>query len=99
MNYVYFADNLRVLTSLADDSVDLIYVDPPFNTGKYQKNIQIKVKQSPNGDRKGFQGQLYETVRLGSKGYKDQFGDEFLAFLEPRLREAYRSVTLKGVAF
>ena len=36
MRKVIFADNLEVLTSLPDGEVDLIYVDPPFNTGRTQ---------------------------------------------------------------
>ncbi|MEP7357010.1 MAG: site-specific DNA-methyltransferase, partial [Anaerolineales bacterium] len=99
MNYVYFGDNLHVLAGLDSESVDLIYVDPPFNTGKYQKNTQIRVRQSANGDRKGFQGQLYETIKLSSKEYKDQFGDEFISFLEPRLKEAYRTLTKHGALY
>ena len=33
---IVLADNLAVLAGVADDSVDLIYVDPPFNTGRRQ---------------------------------------------------------------
>jgi len=34
MNTLYFGDNLEVLQeSIADRSVDLVYLDPPFNSG------------------------------------------------------------------
>ena len=30
---VVLADNLEVMRSLESESIDLIYIDPPFNTG------------------------------------------------------------------
>ena len=36
MNQIFFGDNLPILKSLPDESIDLIYIDPPFNTGKVQ---------------------------------------------------------------
>ena len=94
-NRVYFGDNLPVLQSLPDSSVDLIYIDPPFNTGKTQARTQIRTEQSENGDRTGFGGRRYETVKIGSKGYADIF-DDYLSFLEPRLNEAYRLLKPAG---
>lgn len=95
---VYFGDNLPILASLPDASVDLIYIDPPFNTGKMQRRTQIATIRDPDGDRIGFQGQRYRTVRLGSQEYADIF-DDYLAFLEPRLREAYRVLKANGSLF
>ena len=34
MGRIVLADNLAVLATLPDGSIDLIYVDPPFNTGR-----------------------------------------------------------------
>ena len=34
MNQLYYNDNLDVLESFSDNSIDLVYADPPFNTGK-----------------------------------------------------------------
>ncbi|MCP4139403.1 MAG: site-specific DNA-methyltransferase [Chloroflexi bacterium] len=76
MNQIFFGDNLPILKSLPDESVDLIYIDPPFNTGKVQKLTQVKTLQSEDGDRVGFQGKKYETVALGTKAYKDSFSGE-----------------------
>jgi site-specific DNA-methyltransferase (adenine-specific) len=95
---IYFSDNLPVLQSLDSSSIDLIYIDPPFNTGKVQGRTQIKTTRSENGDRVGFQGQRYETLRVGTKSYSDLF-DDYLAFLEPRLREAYRLLTPNGTLY
>jgi site-specific DNA-methyltransferase (adenine-specific) len=94
-NRVYFGDNLPVLKSLPDASIDLIYIDPPFNTGKTQARTQIRTERSENGDRTGFGGRRYETVKIGSKGYADIF-DDYLSFLEPRLDEAYRLLKPTG---
>ncbi len=94
-NRIYLGDNLPILQSLPSESVDLIYIDPPFNTGKTQVRTQIRTERSELGDRVGFQGQRYQTVKLGSKGYVDVF-DDFLAFLAPRLEQAYRLLTLQG---
>jgi site-specific DNA-methyltransferase (adenine-specific) len=96
INHIYLGDNLPILESLAPSSIDLIYIDPPFNTGKAQKHTQLKTVHSENGgDRTGFSGKRYETVRGATRGYADSFGD-YLAFLEPRLREAYRVLTPHG---
>jgi site-specific DNA-methyltransferase (adenine-specific) len=92
---IYFGDNLPILQSLPSESIDLIYIDPPFNTGKTQTRTQIRTEQNENGDRVGFQGRRYETLHVGSKAYTDIF-DDFLAFLEPRLVEAYRLLKPHG---
>jgi site-specific DNA-methyltransferase (adenine-specific) len=96
MNYIYFDDNLNVLKATPDDVVDLIYIDPPFNTGKSQSRTRISVRQAADGDRRGFQGRLYETIRLGTCSYDDRLGDQFLSFIEPRLREAHRVLAPHG---
>ncbi|MBI5830038.1 MAG: site-specific DNA-methyltransferase [Chloroflexi bacterium] len=95
MNKVYFGDNLPILQSLPSESVELIYIDPPFNTGKRQTRTQLKTVRDAAGDRTGFNGQRYKTTALGSRAYADRF-DDYLAFLEPRLREARRLLTANG---
>jgi site-specific DNA-methyltransferase (adenine-specific) len=94
-NKIYFGDNLAILQTLPSESIDLIYIDPPFNTGKAQSRKQIKTVADENGDRVGFQGRSYRTIELGQKAYLDQF-DDYLGFLEPRLREAYRLLKPHG---
>ena len=94
-NKIYFGDNLSIMESIESGTVDLIYIDPPFNTGKVQQRTQIKTVRSENGDRVGFQGQRYETIKIGTKSYADLF-DDYLLFLEPRLQEAYRILTPNG---
>src|SRR3990172_9544005 len=92
---VIFGDNLPVLRSIPDASVNLIYIDPPFNTGKKQARQRLHTVRSKNGDRKGFKGQSYSTTVLGSRAFSDQF-DDYLAFLEPRLIEAHRVLSADG---
>ncbi len=92
---VYHADNLTVLRSIPDESIDLIYIDPPFNTGKQQTRKHLKTELSETGDRTGFQGKRYQTIQLGSRSYTDVY-DDYLAFLEPRLQEAYRILKQHG---
>jgi len=96
MNRIYFGDNLPILKTMPDESVDLIYIDPPFNTGKTQKRTTIKTVQSENGRRKGFQGKNYETTELGTKSYTDSFDNYIDGFLRPRLKEAYRILKSDG---
>ena len=99
---IIFGDNLPVLQSLPQGSVELIYIDPPFTTGKLQKRTRIQVNRvangengQENGDRTGFAGRRYQTTSLGEQAYADQFED-YLAFLEPRLREAHRLLQPNG---
>jgi site-specific DNA-methyltransferase (adenine-specific) len=97
-NKIYFGDNLPILKELPDKSINLIYIDPPFNTGKQQTRKQIKTIRSEKGDRTGFQGNRYDTISIGKQGYLDSF-DDYLAFLEPRLWEAHRILKPNGSLF
>jgi site-specific DNA-methyltransferase (adenine-specific) len=98
MNKIYLADNLPVLKSFPDGFVDLIYIDPPFNTGKKQSRTQIQTIQHQEGDRTGFTGRRYKTIALGTRAYVDIF-DDYIAFLEPRLTEAYRVLSPTGTLY
>ncbi len=85
-NKIIFGDNLPVLKDLPSESVDLIYIDPPFNTGKTIPQTD-QVEKDENGDRVGFGGNRYQTEVIGERAYRDYF-DDYLGFLEPRLLEA-----------
>lgn len=95
---VVHGDNLDVLRAMPSSSVNLAYLDPPFNTGKSQVRRHIRTTASENGDRIGFQGRSYLTEILGSQAYADQF-DDYLAFLEPRLRELHRVLADDGALY
>lgn len=94
-NKIYLGENLDVLKRLPEQSVDLIYIDPPFNTGKSQARQQISVEKDENGDRIGFGGNRYQTTVIGERAYRDYF-DDYLGFLEPRLLAAYRVLKPNG---
>ena len=82
---IRFGDNLELLKQIESESIDLIYIDPPFNTGKTQRRTSIRTFQSEEGDRIGFQGKHYQTETIGEKSYNDTF-DNFIDFLEPRMQ-------------
>lgn len=98
MNRVVFGDNLPFLRSLPASSIPLIYIDPPFNTGKSQARAQLQTRRSETGDRVGFKGQRYQTIQIAVRSFGDQF-DDFLAFIEPRLIEAYRILSADGALY
>jgi len=95
MNCIYYGDNLPLLQAMESQSIDLIYIDPPFNTGKSQRRTALKTEATHSGDRTGFGGRRYRTISLGTRQYNDVF-DDYLAFLEPRLVEAYRVLSERG---
>jgi site-specific DNA-methyltransferase (adenine-specific) len=95
-NRIYFGDNLPILKKLPNESIDLIYIDPPFNTKKKQKRTTIKTVRDINGDRKGFKGQTYRTIELGTKAYEDNYDSYLDGFLRPRLEEAHRVLRSHG---
>jgi len=94
-NTIYFGDNLPILQSLPSGSVDLIYIDPPFNSKKQQSRTQIRTVRDPNGDRVGFNETTYKTEEVGTKNYSDIF-DDYEGFIRPRLEEAHRLLTPTG---
>jgi len=97
-NVVYLGDNLDVMRGLSSGSVPLIYADPPFNTGKVQRRTTLRTTRSANGDRTGFGGRRYASVKAGSVEFGDLF-DDYLAFLEPRLREMHRLLAPDGTLY
>ena len=86
-NTIYLGENLEILATLPDQSIDLIYIDPPFNTGKKQARQQISVEKDKDGDRVGFGGNRYQTTVIGERPYREYF-ENYLGFLEPRLQAA-----------
>lgn len=95
---IYFGDNIEILRDFGDAEFDLIYIDPPFNTGKKQARTQIQTIRDDEGDRTGFKGNRYRTVKVGTKAFEDSF-DDFMEFLEPRLEEAHRLLKPDGSFF
>ena len=92
-----FGDNLAHLKSMPDESVQLIYIDPPFNTGRKQSRGQAKSVRSETG-RIGFKGARYDIVRETVLSYDDEFAD-YWSFLEPRLEQAWRLLNNTGTLY
>jgi site-specific DNA-methyltransferase (adenine-specific) len=99
VNLIVHGENLAYLRSMPSASAALIYIDPPFNTGKRQERRTVRsVRDEASGDHVGFHGQRYRTIELGRSGYTDAF-DDYLAFLAPRFEEARRILTPDGSFF
>jgi len=97
-NLAVHGDNLPVIRDLPDDSFRLIYLDPPFNTGRTQTRQALRTVRSESGRRIGFKGQTYETVKGMISSYDDSFAD-YWAFLEPRLEQAHRLLSQEGTLY
>jgi site-specific DNA-methyltransferase (adenine-specific) len=97
-NKLIFGDNLSHLNSIADGSVQLVYIDPPFNTGRTQARGSTSTKRIEAGGRVGFKGQHYEIIRETVLSYDDEFAD-YWSFLEPRLEEAWRVLHETGTLY
>jgi site-specific DNA-methyltransferase (adenine-specific) len=95
---VAVADNLAVLPHLPDGSFRMAYLDPPFNTGRSQRRQQVRTVRSATGDRLGFQGRTYETVRGRLYQYDDAFED-YWSYLEPRLEHVWRLLADDGTLY
>ena len=95
---IILSDNLPVLRAMDAESVQLIYIDPPFNTGKIQSRTRIRVERDDEGDRTGFQGARYRTEVVGSSSYDDHHED-YPGFLRPRFEEARRILAPTGSFF
>ena len=106
MNRIVHGDNLEALRRMETGLVALIYIDPPFNTGRRQTRLRMKTVQDDAGDRVGFGGRRYRTELVDRAerpvdeiaGYADRF-DDFLGFLRPRLVEAHRVLAPTGSLF
>jgi len=97
-NLVLIGDNLAHLKTMPSESVQLIYIDPPFNTGRRQTRGKSTTTRSETGNRIGFKGQRYNIVRDTVLGYDDEFSD-YWSFLEPRLEEAWRLLNETGTLY
>jgi site-specific DNA-methyltransferase (adenine-specific) len=95
---IVLGDNLEILPGFADGSFQLIYIDPPFNTGGEQRRLTLATVPDEDGDRVGFKGERYRTRLLNESSYRDEF-DDYLGFLEPRLREARRLLAASGTFY
>ena len=95
---IHFGECLKLLPELSAESFSLIYIDPPFNTGKVQSRKRLKTTRDSEGDRIGYKGQPYRTIELGEESFDDRFED-FISYMRPRIEEGYRLLTSTGSFF
>jgi site-specific DNA-methyltransferase (adenine-specific) len=76
----------------------LIYIDPPFNTGRKQSRQRMQVRAAADGERRGFGGRRYDVQRFDSPVYEDEF-DEYIPFLMRRIEAALPCLTADGSLF
>ena len=95
---ILHGDNLELMAQLPDGAFDLVYTDPPFNTGRDQTRRTLQTVPDANGDRTGFAGRTYKTRLLGESSYKDSF-DDYLSFLAPRLEQVHRLLADTGTLY
>ncbi|MFC6644821.1 DNA-methyltransferase [Granulicella cerasi] len=99
MNKILKSENLRALRQLASESVELMYIDPPFNTGMVQKRRRMKAVRDDSSERVAFGGRRYRIESTGDHPrYEDDF-DDYIGFLRPRVEEARRILTAQGSLF
>jgi site-specific DNA-methyltransferase (adenine-specific) len=95
---VVMAENLAVLRTLPDGAFTLVYLDPPFNTGRVQQRRSVRSVRTEGGRVTGFKGRSYEHIRGELRRYDDAF-DDYWEFLEPRLVEAARLLADDGTLY
>jgi site-specific DNA-methyltransferase (adenine-specific) len=98
IDQILLGENLELLPAFVDESFQLVYVDPPFNTGKLQTRRTLQAARDEAGERTGFQGRRYSTRLLAESSYADCFHD-YLAFLTPRLEHARRLLAREGTLY
>ncbi len=92
------AENLEWLRAQPAGEFALVYVDPPFNTGRRRELRRLETERDDAGDRTGFRGRRYRTREVGRMAYGDTHED-YLGFLRPRLEQAVRLLTANGSLF
>ncbi len=97
-DWVVLGDNLSVMADLPCQGFQLIYVDPPFNTGQTRTRLTIRADADAAASRAGFGGRTYRTTAVGSSSFPDCH-DDFMAFIEPRLAEAHRLLHHTGTLY
>jgi site-specific DNA-methyltransferase (adenine-specific) len=91
-------DNAHVLDKLPEGAFDLIYMDPPFNTGQTRTRNTLSASADADGERVGFGDRRYSTRLLQSLSYDDAFAD-YLSFLESRLVRLRELLALHGTLY
>lgn len=97
-NFVILGDALEVARRIPDQTAQLVYLDPPFNTGQTQRRVSLSTFSAPDGDRIGFGGRRYRSEIRSQHEYRDSY-DDYLAFLRPIFVEVRRILTNDGTLY
>lgn len=95
---VVHGDNAEALPRLPSESFQLIYIDPPFNTGIIQQRRTLRKTSSGPEPRAGFRGSSYTAEETRRVGYLDAY-DDYLAFIAPKLEQAHRLLKSSGTLY
>lgn len=99
MRKIILGENADILPTLPEKFARVVYIDPPFNTGREQKRDRIRVLATDGpGSRGGFGGRRYDVENVESSSYQDAFED-FEDFLMYRIKMALRCMTPDGSLF
>jgi site-specific DNA-methyltransferase (adenine-specific) len=104
-------DNLTAMGRMPDSSMRMVYLDPPFNTGRAQlrRTTSHSRASAPAAEPaksatptatpwQGFGGESYIRTVEALSSYDDRFAD-YWAFLAPRLQEAHRLLDERGTLY
>src|SRR4051794_35791888 len=87
-----------VLEALPANAFDMVYIDPPFNTGKRQTLRSIRANRDEAAGTAGFGGRRYSREVLSALSYEDSF-DDFIEFIAPRLVRARELLADHGTLY
>ena len=98
MKQILEGECLERLSELPDGVARLIYIDPPFNTGKTQRRARMRVRRDEAGTRKGFGDRRYAVESVGSATYEDRY-DDYVGWLLERVEAGLRCLADDGSLF
>jgi site-specific DNA-methyltransferase (adenine-specific) len=91
-------DNAPALANLPEGAFDLVYMDPPFNTGRPRTRDTVAVHADLHSPRVGFGGRTYSSRLLRTLSYEDSFAD-YLDFLGVRLERVRALLAPHGTLY
>lgn len=88
-NHLYYGDNLEVLPKLPSESVDLVYLDPPFNSNRNYNVIFSRAGET--APDVGAQIQAFTDTWTWTQATEEEFGEYVSGGLPSRAADALRA--------